>query len=330
MINNLWKYFKYNELFEIKNWKRVIIDEIKSDNWKYNFVSAIDYNNWVFCKTDIIPNHKAKTIAVNYDWNWVAEAYYQDEDYWALDSVNVLYPKFEINIYIWLFFATLIRKEKYRFSYGRKWNSERMRNSEIKLPVDNLWNPDFKFMENFVKNLDKDNLIFKNYKENIKKEKLNLNNKKFEYFEVKDLFEVKGTKTTKKEFLEESWNWEFPYITTQSTNNWVAWFYSIFTEKWFVLTIDSAVTGFCSYQEKDFSASDHVEKLTPKFEINKYIWIFLTTIINKEQYRYNYWRKFNQERIKNTKIKLPVDDSWNPDFKFMEDFIKSLNYSKYL
>jgi len=163
--------------------------------------------------------------------------------------------------------------------------------------------------------------------ESLIEEKINLKEKEFKFFKIQDLFEVKGTKTTKKEILEEYWKWKYPYVTTQSTNNWVAWFYDFYTEEWWVLTIDSAVVWFCSYQENKFSASDHVEKLIPKFKINKYIALFLTTIINKEQYRYNYWRKFNQWRIKETKVKLPVDEQWNPDWNFMEKYIKSLDYS---
>jgi hypothetical protein len=63
--------------------------------------------------------------------------------------------------------------------------------------------------------------------------------------------------------------------------------------------------------------------------MNTYIALFLQTIINLEQFRYSYWRKFNQERIKKTKIKLPFKD-WKPDWQFMEDFIKSLPYSESL
>ena len=49
--------------------------------------------------------------------------------------------------------VTLIRKEKYRFNYGRKWETERMKESLIKLPIDKNGNPDFEFMENYIKSL---------------------------------------------------------------------------------------------------------------------------------------------------------------------------------
>jgi len=56
--------------------------------------------------------------------------------------------------------------------------------------------------------------------------------------------------------------------------------------------------------------------------------LFLATVINKEQYRYFYGRKFNLDRIRATIIKLPFKEG-KIDWEFMEDYIKGLNYSKY-
>ena len=141
------------------------------------------------------------------------------------------------------------------------------------------------------------------------------------------LFAIKGSKTTPLKDLELSGDGDYPYITTQARNNGVCGYYDIFTENGRCFTIDSAVKGFCSWHEEDFSASDHVEKLMPQFQCNNYIAMFILTIINMEQYRYNYGIKCNQSRIKNMKIKLPVDLDGNPDWEFMENYIKSLPYS---
>lgn len=66
--------------------------------------------------------------------------------------MNVLYPKFEMNVFIALFITTIIRNEKYRFNFGRKWHKERMEESVINLPSVGK-SPDFLFMENYVKSL---------------------------------------------------------------------------------------------------------------------------------------------------------------------------------
>lgn len=146
------------------------------------------------------------------------------------------------------------------------------------------------------------------------------------------LFEVSGSKTTDKKILDDnhkSGELKYPFVTTQATNNGVRDWYDKFTDEGNILVIDSAVLGYCCYQPLNFTASDHVEKLMPKFDLNVYRALFLTAIINKEQYRYSYGRKFNQDRIRDTIIKLPFKNG-KVDWEFMENYIKGLPYSKYL
>lgn len=157
---------------------------------------------------------------------------------------------------------------------------------------------------------------------------MKLNTQDWKWFNYTDLFMISGSKTTPIDELETYGKGKNPYVTTQAVNNGVGGFYNYSTEKGGVLTVDSAVLGFCSYQENDFSASDHVEVLTPLFEMNKYIALFLVTLINKEQYRYSYGRKCSQIKLRNSKIKLPVTPSGEPDWRFMEDYIKSLPFSR--
>jgi len=155
---------------------------------------------------------------------------------------------------------------------------------------------------------------------------LELHTNDWKLFELNKLFTISGSKTTPLLELEEYGKGKYPYVTTQATNNGIEDFYDFFTEHGNVLTIDSAVLGYCSYQPYEFSASDHVEKLTPNFVMNKYIAMFIVTILNLEQYRYNYGRKCSQSRMKQISIKLP-EKNGEPDFEFMEDFIKTLSYS---
>ncbi|MBC6399650.1 MAG: N-6 DNA methylase [Ekhidna sp.] len=155
---------------------------------------------------------------------------------------------------------------------------------------------------------------------------ITIDTEEWEYFELEKLFTITGSKTTSLLELEEYGTGIFSYVTTQATNNGIEGFYDFSTEKGNILTVDSAVLGYCSYQELDFSASDHVEKLIPKFDMNEYVAMFLVTIINLERYRYNYGRKCSQARMKGISIKLPSKNS-EPDFEFMEDYIKTLPYS---
>ncbi|MEA3512370.1 MAG: N-6 DNA methylase [Campylobacterota bacterium] len=156
---------------------------------------------------------------------------------------------------------------------------------------------------------------------------LKLNIQNWKYFNIEKIFEVKGTKSFTKTEIKNYQKGNFPYIVTSSENNGVQGLYDKYTENGNVLTIDSATVGSCFYQKSNFSASDHVEKLVPRFDMNIYIALFILTIINLEKIRYGYGRKFAQLRIKTTNIKLPQDNNGNPDWKFIEDYIKSLSYS---
>ncbi|MYI76147.1 MAG: hypothetical protein F4077_00030 [Gammaproteobacteria bacterium] len=129
-------------------------------------------------------------------------------------------------------------------------------------------------------------------------ERVELAEREWKEFGLTVLFHVTGSKTTPPRVVETMSEGLYPYVTTKSENNGVEGFYQTHTEGGGVLTVDSAVVGFCSYQKFPFLASDHVEKLIPKFEMNDFNALFLTTVINAEQYRYNYGRKCSQSRMK--------------------------------
>ncbi len=321
-MNNIdiksWEPYKMNDIFKFTKGKRLVKNDMIPG--KLNYLGAISDNNAVRDSINASAQHMGNCITVNYNGS-VGEAFYQSEPFWATDDINILDLKnYEMNENIGLFLCTIIKQNKYKFSYGRKWTLEQMKNTIILLPSTN-GRPDYEYMDLFI-----DNLGIKHIKTNnsCPSEKIELNNWK-EYL-ISDLFEVKGTKTTKIEELETYGSGIYPYVTTQSSNNGVAGNYDFFTEKGNVLTIDSAVVGYCSYQEKNFSASDHVEKLIPKFKLNKYIALFIVAIINQENYRYSYGRKFNQTQIKNTKISLPSMDG-KPDWVYIENYIKGLPYA---
>jgi Type I restriction modification DNA specificity domain len=146
-----WKWFRYDEIFDIQKWKRLTKADMIDGNIKY--IWATDSNNGI---TAFIWNeeqiHSGNTITVSYNWS-IGNAFYQESEFWATDDVNVLYPKFLLNKYIGCLLITLIEKEKYRFSYWNKWDKETMRASKIKLPITSTWSPDWQWMEEYIKGL---------------------------------------------------------------------------------------------------------------------------------------------------------------------------------
>lgn len=147
---------------------------------------------------------------------------------------------------------------------------------------------------------------------------------KWQEFELGKLFDIGGSTTTPKNKLEKIGIGKYPYVTTQATQNGIAGYYNFYTEMGHCLTIDSAVLGVCFYQEKEFSASDHVEVLRPKFLMSKNIALFFCVILNKMRQilGYKYDKKRSQTAIKQEKILLPISSKDKPDWEFMENYIK--------
>ncbi|WP_401739605.1 restriction endonuclease subunit S [Stenotrophomonas pavanii] len=145
-----WRAFPLSALFDLKKGRR--LTKAQMTKGETPFIGAIDGNNGVSTSVGQSPIHQGNTITVNYNGS-VGEAFYQAEPFWASDDVNVLYPKFNMTPALALFLTTVIRREKYRFNYGRKWHLDRMSQSEIRLPADSAGKPDFAYMENFMHSL---------------------------------------------------------------------------------------------------------------------------------------------------------------------------------
>lgn len=145
-----WKWFSYDKIFDLRKGERIVNKDMTKG--KTPCIRPIESNNGVYDFINISPNHEGNTITVNYNGS-VAEAFYQPVPYFALDDVNILYPKFKLNPYVGMFLITLIRREKFRFNYGRKWHLGRMKESIIKLPITPEGKPDWQFMEDFIKSL---------------------------------------------------------------------------------------------------------------------------------------------------------------------------------
>ena len=147
-----WADYKMGELFNFKKGKRLTKADMIPGS--VNYIGAISENNGVREKIEAETVWEANCITVNYNGS-VGEAFYQSESFWASDDVNVLYAKdwWMMNKYNALFIVTVIKANKYRFSYGRKWTLEKMKETTIKLPSNKDGNPDFAFMEKYVKSL---------------------------------------------------------------------------------------------------------------------------------------------------------------------------------
>lgn len=82
------------------------------------------------------------------------------------------------------------------------------------------------------------------------------------------------------------------------------------------------------YQSLPFVASSDVTILIPKRDsFNQYHGLFITTLLSREKYKWSYGRQIRLNDCQKLTIKLPTTSQGDPDWEFMENYIKSLPYS---
>lgn len=146
-----WGEFTLGQLFDFVKGRRLTKEDMSEGRTKY--LGAIRENNGIRQLIDVPAIFKENCITVNYNGS-VGEAFYQSTPFWATDDVNVLYAKgWRLNKYIAMFITTVIKANRYKFSYGHKWTMEKMKQSVIKLPINVQGLPDWNYMENYTKSL---------------------------------------------------------------------------------------------------------------------------------------------------------------------------------
>ena len=330
-----WQKFKLKDIFDIytssdKNY-------LESEVGNVPYISSTQFNNGVssFVQSDITQqNENTITVARN---GSVGSAFYHSYNYCASpDDVRIFKPKFEMNKYIALFLCTLIEKEKYRFAYGRKFGTKRMQITTIQLPVKKDNSIDWQWIENYVKNTlvpklpQKAKSVWNNNfdKGKILDKKLSLNTENWKWFRYDEIFDVrKGKRLTKANMIDGNIN----FIGATKFNNGITAQIANDSHIHSANTITVSYNGSIAeafYQKEPFWATDDVNVLYPKFKLNPFIAIFLCTLIQMEKYRYNFGLKWDKENMQQSKIKLPIVSENLPDWQFIENYIKSLPYSK--
>ena len=244
----------YGTKFNLKQMTQTRVDDVEG----ISFVSRSRKNLGVVAYVQpykCTPPLGAGLITVALGGSYLLSAFIQERPFYTAQNVAVLSPKKPFSFSKKIFYCLCLSKNRFRYSaFGREANRTL---GTIEVPIE---------MPESLQGIKTED--FNQVATPVIKENFDLTDVQWDNFHLSDLFHISGTKTTTVSRLKEYGLGNCPYITTQATNNGVRGFYNHATEKGNVLTVDSAVLGFCSYQRYDFSASDHVEKLNPNL-----IWI---------------------------------------------------------
>ncbi len=317
---------------------------IPSDNQndKVCIVSNTAINNGIIDEIEGYKTDKTNVITLATRGNDYKAFYHKD--YYVIPVVRTicLTPvNFILNIRIAFFLSTIFYQSAYKYGYGRFLSGQRIKNDKIKLPAKqnskNEYEPDWKFMEDYIKSLSKkvdfsDTIQFRN------RALHPLNKQSFKEFRLSDIFIIeRGKRLTKLNQISG----EIAYISSTKENNGIDNYITppehmkIYKN---ALTLNnSGSVGYCFYHPYQFVISDHCTVLLlqdKKIFLNTNISLFLKTILEKIKYKYSFGREINNERLDKEFINLPATknskDRYEPNWHFMEDYIKSLPYSSNL
>lgn len=294
----------------------------KNDDESIRFVSRTENNNGVSAYVkkmiDITPN-PAHTISVAVSGS-VLSSFYQTDEYYSGRDLYYLIPKKEMPETEMLFYAFCIRANKYKYNYGRAANRTL---KDILIPTE---------MPDNFKDIDLKRLNTLN-RENILKDNIDLNTKDWKWFEINSIFKLEKCKCYSATELLENGN-DIYYIGAKKNNNGIMQRVEYLEE---LISKGNCITfigdgqgsvGYTTYQPIDFIGSTTLT-CGYNYKLNKYNALFLITVLDLERFKYSFGRKYGKSQLLKTKIKLPSKDG-QPDWDFMESYIKSLPYSKSL
>ncbi|PIW05913.1 MAG: restriction endonuclease [Cytophagales bacterium CG17_big_fil_post_rev_8_21_14_2_50_40_13] len=330
-----WKEFDLKEIFpKIQRGKR--LKKADHQKGKVPYVSSTASNNGV---DGFIGNSEGVRTFSDClslaNSGSVGSCFYQPYKFVASDHVTKLEnPKF--NKYVYLFLSSVVSRISEKYSFNREINDTRIKKEKILLPVNKDDNPDFDFMEKFMR--DKESKLVAKYKNYIS---LNINDlnhgggviplSEVEWleFEIETIFNIRsGRRLTKAEMKKGT----KPFVGATDSNNGITEFVSNSngSEDSNVLGVNyngSVVENF--YHPYKAIFSDDVKRLSFKeIEGNRHLFLFVKTQILKQKNKYQYGYKFNGTRMNRQKIMLPVNENKKPDYDYMANYMKQMEFKK--
>ena len=132
---------------------------------KIPFIGATDSNNgitaWISNKNSSLDKN---VLGVNYNGSVVENFYHPYAAIFSDDVKRLHLINHADDKYVLLFIKNLILQQKKKFQYGYKFNAGRMERQKINLPINELGEPDWLYMENYMRRIeDKLLKIYLNY-----------------------------------------------------------------------------------------------------------------------------------------------------------------------
>lgn len=359
-----WQPFQINKIFKVYTGSDLIMGDIEDGDIPIASNSA--ENNNIAAYTSFIENRKlfdhTKSISIaDRGKFW---AFIQPKDFYIATRVKALVclDYNQLNIYQLSFIVSIINQESFKFTYGRNCCAN-LSEMKISLPFkqdiegkpiidttkkysEDGYVPDWEWMEDYIKSLHHKPLTTKN-----KPNSIQFNIENWKTFHISrtsiraGLFDIENCKCGSAGNLDEGF--DINYIGAKKNDNGVMRkvardeaLVSKGNGIMFICDGEGSV-GYTNYMDEDFIGST-TTSIGYDEALNRYNAMFLVAILDKEKYKFSYGRKY-RAHIDEITIKLPIkynsdktpyidgnkkysSEGYIPDWKWMENYIKSLPY----
>lgn len=332
-----WATFKIGKIFEIKKVTGLPIENYKNGDIPYISTSSVNNGatNFVSASDEVIS--RKGTLSID---PIKGKVFYHPYDFvgrgFSGASINLLYND-NLTEHNALFLATAIEKTATsKASYGYLFNGNRLKYGVILLPITAKGEPDYKFMEDYVKEImHRKRQEYIDYAQKILvgggKTKViqSLINKKWKAFKISDICSVSSGCDI---YDAERIIGNNPYITSSAQNNGIKYFVSNINGSYDAGAISvnrNGSVGYAFYHKYYALYSNDCRKIKLKCGNSDATSLFLTNQIMLQKNKYNYGYKMGTSRLKKQYIMLPVDDRGNPDYEYMEYYTQNKMLTKY-
>lgn len=263
----------------------------------------------------------------------------------AGSSILMLYAD-TLNLYNGQFIAKMISNTcACKYSYGHMGNKDAIKRERIMLPVDDNDEPDYQFMEDYMKEL----MVTKRkqYQEYVEQRlakldidakmskwggyNLDLESKKWKPCKLSKLGIVKSGKDI---YAMERVEGDIPYVTSGSQNNGIGYFVANKNQtldKGYIAFNRNGAVGLAFYHPYWSVMGNDCRKIhISKADENIYVGLIISTAISMQSKSFSYSRKLGTARANKLQVMLPVDDNDEPDYDFMEECGRKMMARKYM
>ena len=328
-----WKSFYISEIFYTeKKGKNIqvptgaMISKKSLEDGTTPRVTVSNFNNGITGYYSDLSDKNYRVYENFISVSFLGTVFYQSNKASLDMKVHCLKPiKHNLNLYTATFLVNIIKKAISNFAYQDQLSSTVLPNLIIKLPIKNN-EPDWEYMEYYMKNIMQESQQNIEKLSKVKTIKNKIDTRKWKSFKIGKLFEniIKPPVLHTKE-VTENFN-GIPYVVRTKFDNGIK--YNV-EKKPQMKPSPAGTISFGAenatffYQEREYVSGRDIYYIDTR-HLTKYACLFMVTCLQTitEKYPYNYG--MFPELVKKEEIKLPVNKNGEPDWEYMENYMKKV------